>query len=183
MGVWFREPMIVGKSGTIFWEISDDTLVLIRFSRQSRQWWQLVFQFWHRNHWLPRSDWYWLCRQIYWLYIPDWWLWLPDWVALHPGIIPTKFAWHDCRHWRQFGDKKDRTGWRIQILQWVWLGWNWRNWLETDKSWKPEPPAKTFPDRFIQIFQPLQKTKKDDPSPEEPESSLFSVSKPSSSIS
>ena len=50
--------------------------------------------------------------------------------------------------------QKRWTGWRIQILQWVWLGRNWCNWLETDKSWKLQPPAKSFPDRFLSIFQP-----------------------------
>ena len=69
------------------------------------------------------------------------------------GIISTIFECSDCGHWRQFWYKKDGTGWRIQILQWVWRMGNWRNWLETDKSWKPELPAKTFPDRFLQIFQ------------------------------
>ena len=91
--------------------------------------------------------------------------------------LPESFRTHLSAYYKSI------TGWRIQILQWVWMIGNWRNWLETDKSWKPEPPAKTFPARFLQIFQPLQKTKKDDPSPEEPESSLFSVSKLSSSIS
>ena len=57
MKVWFREPMIVGKSGTIFWEIGEGNLILIRFSRQSRQWWQRALQFWHRNHWHHRPDW------------------------------------------------------------------------------------------------------------------------------
>ena len=27
MGVWFREPMIMGKFGTVFWEIGDDYLI------------------------------------------------------------------------------------------------------------------------------------------------------------
>ena len=26
--------------------------------------------------------------------------------------------------------------------------------METDKSWKLQPPAKSFPDRFLSIFQP-----------------------------
>ena len=50
------------------------------------------------------------------------------------------------------------TGWRIQILQWFWLGRNWRNTLETDRSWNPEPLAKIFPFRFLQVFQPAKCT-------------------------
>ena len=108
MGVWFREPMIVGKSGTVFWGIDDDHISLIRFSRQSRQWWQLIFQFWHRNHWHHPPDWMaltiistgtlvrigWLCHQI------DW-HWSPERSQL-PELICR-----DCRHWRHFRDKKD----------------------------------------------------------------------------
>jgi hypothetical protein len=30
--------------------------------------------------------------------------------------------------------------------------------LETDKSWKPEPPAKSFPDSLLNIFQPAKCT-------------------------
>jgi hypothetical protein len=49
--------MIVGKSETILSEIGDGHISLTRFSRQSRQWRQLVFQFWYRKHWFHRPDW------------------------------------------------------------------------------------------------------------------------------
>jgi hypothetical protein len=56
------------------------------------------------------------------------------------------------------------------------------DWKQTKAGNQSQPPNlfQTDSSRFSSHFKKL---KKDDPSPEEPESSLFSVSKPSSSIS
>ena len=179
MGVWFREPMIVGKSGTVFWGIDDDHISLIRFSRQSRQWWQLTLE----------SD--------------------PKPLALSSGlggsvVISTGTGVRNHHNWT------DLT--RLSTLTAIWGQKRW-DWLENSNSsvsLAEQKPAQlignrqklqtgatsqNFSRQIPQYFSarkvhnrtvPLcyrAHIKKDDPSPEEPESSLFSVSKLSSSIS
>jgi len=80
------------------------------------------------------DNWHWILTPKPLAPSPDWVALTPDWVALQPGIISTIFECPDCRHWRQFWYKKDGTGWRIQILQWVWIGRDWQIAMETMES-------------------------------------------------
>jgi len=145
MGVWFREPMIVGKSGTVFWGIDDDHISLIRFSRQSRQWRQLVFQFWHRNHWHSRPDWVALSS---------------DQMALESGTITTELTWHDWRHWRQFGEKNRLVGefkFFSEFSSWEISATDWKQTKAANRSHQ-QKLFQTNSSRFPSHFKKLKKT-------------------------